>query len=105
MEKLKKYSNYLIISLIVLLLCGSVKSCSKERKIKRLENNIEMVEHQKDSVISVLNDSIKDLNKQIQILDVKNKGFEQSIMMQQEAMNQISAAKKNIHVTVKNDKK
>ena len=61
-----------------------------------------MVTQQKDSLITELKDSVKTLNNEIQVLVTRNKGFEESLNIQQEAINQITAAKKNIHVTVKN---
>ena len=100
-NKKSKYANYLIIALTVLFLYTGMKSCSRGREVNRLEKRIEMVTQQKDSLITELKDSVKTLNE-IQVLVTRNKGFEETLNIQQEAINQITAAKKNIHVTVKN---
>ena len=101
-NKKSKYANYLIIALTVLFLYTGMKSCSRGREVNRLEKRIEMVTQQKDSLITELKDSVKTLNNEIQVLVTRNKGFEETLNIQQEAINQSTAAKKNIHVTVKN---
>lgn len=100
METIKKYSNWIIIGLLVLFLGGNMKSCSKERKIHRMERIIE----QKDSLIAERNDSIKTLNYQIQLLETEKSGYQKNIELQNDAINKISEAKKNINVVVKNKK-
>ena len=101
-NKKSKYANYLIIAWTLVFLYTGIKSCSRGREVNRLEKRIEMVTQQKDSLITELKDSVKTLNNEIQVLVTRNKGFEESLNIQQEAINQITAAKKNIHVTVKN---
>lgn len=97
MEFLKKYSNWIMVALFALFLIGNMKSCTKNRKIHRLEQTI----NQKDSVISSNLDSIKTLNNQIQVLQTEISGYEKSLNVQNDALNKISEAKKNINVVVK----
>lgn len=97
MEKIKKYSNWIIIGLIALFIFTSIQKCSVNRKVKKLDNVVLV----KDSIIQTLGDSIKVLNNEIRVLQTEKNGYTKSLEIQNEALNQISEAKKNINVTVK----
>ena len=98
MEKIKK--NWHII-VIVLLVFFSVSKCTQScnRSIK-IDNSVKVIE-QKDSTIKVLKDSIVTLNHNIDLLYNDNQNYQENIKTQQEAINKITEAKKNIQVTVK----
>ena len=58
----------------------------------------------KDSVISSRDDSIKVLNKRIEVIETEAKGLEKTLQVQGEAINQITEAKKNINIVVRQKK-
>lgn len=98
MEKIKK--NWHIIVIVLLLFFGLSKctqSCNRSTTIDMNNKTIE----QKDSVIKVLNDSIVSLNHQIDLLNNDNENYKENIKSQQQAIDKITEAKKNIQVTVK----
>lgn len=98
MEKIKK--NWHIIVIFILLIFGLSK-CTQSCNRQMIIDNSEQVINQKDSVISVLKDSIVTLNHHIDLLNNDNKNYQENIKSQQDAINKITEAKKNINVTVK----
>lgn len=105
MDKIKK--NWQIIVIAVLVLFGMNKcatSCSNSNKLKTSEKEkIEIVE-QKDSLIKVYDDSVKSLNMQVQVLRATIEGNQEMINRLAKANEQISEAKKNINVNVRQNK-
>lgn len=105
MDKIKK--NWQIIVIAVLVLFGMNKcatSCSNSNKFKASEKEkIEIVE-QKDSIIKLYDDSVKSLNMQVQVLRATIEGNQEMINRLTKANEQISEAKKNINVNVRQNK-
>jgi len=97
MEKLKK--NWYIIVIVILLIFSLSKctqSCNRQTTIDK--TNIELVK--KDSTIRVMNDSIVSLNHKIDLLTNDKTNQEKLVETQQDAINKINEAKKNINVRV-----
>lgn len=97
MEKLKK--NWYIIVIVILLIFSLSKctqSCNRQTTIDK--TNVELVK--KDSIIKVMNDSIVSLNHKIDLLTNDKTNQEKLVETQQDAINKINEAKKNINVRV-----
>lgn len=97
MEKLKK--NWYIIVIVILLIFSLSKctqSCNRQTTIDKI--NVELVK--KDSTIKVMNDSIVSLNHKIDLLTNDKTNQEKLVETQQDAINKINEAKKNINVRV-----
>lgn len=97
MEKLKK--NWQIIVIVVLLVFGLSKcsqSCNRQTTIDT--QNIELAK--RDSTMKVMNDSIVSLNHKIDLLTNDKTNQEKLVETQQDAINKINEAKKNINVRV-----
>lgn len=95
---------FVVAGLLCLNIYTCTNSCSRQRALKKdLKAQIEAV----DSMVKVT-DRIKNINdsleKNLTIVNTEKKGLEQSINIQNEAINQITAAKKNINVTIKEKK-
>ena len=101
----KKNKWIIIISLLVCLnMYTCTNSCTNQRSLKK---NLKYQVSQVDSLQNVANDlkgKNDSLEKCLSILDTEKKGLERSINIQNEAINQITTAKKNIHVTIKEKK-
>ena len=104
LETLKTKGVIVIVLLVCLNLFTCTRSCSSSRQVKRTEKELVLKTQEMDSVVSLRDDSIKTLNKRIEVLEAETKGLEKTLQVQGEAMNQISAAKKNINVVVKQKK-
>lgn len=93
-----------LIVICLLLLFGMNKcttSCTNKNKYEESERNkIELV-NKKDSIINLYNDSIKTLNMKVQVLEATISGNKEMINRLAQANEQISSAKKNINVNVK----
>jgi len=97
MEKLKK--NWYIIVIAILLIFGLSKcsqSCNRQTTIDT--QNVELTK--RDSTIKVMNDSIVSLNHKIDLLTNDKTNQEKLVETQQDAINKINEAKKNINVRV-----
>lgn len=97
MEKIKK--NWHLIVITILLIFGLSKcsqSCNRQTTIDK--TNAEMIK--KDSIIKVMNDSIVSLNHKIDLLTNDKNNQEKLVETQQDAINKINEAKKNINVKV-----
>lgn len=97
MGKLKK--NWYIIVIVILLIFSLSKctqSCNRQTTIDK--TNVELVK--KDSTIKVMNDSIVSLNHKIDLLTNDKTNQEKLVETQQDAINKINEAKKNINVRV-----
>ena len=105
MEFLKK--KWQIIVIVLLVLFGMNKcttSCTNANKFEESEKNkIELV-NQKDSIIKVYDDSVKALSMKVQVLEATIAGNKDMIDRLAKANEQISAAKKNINVNVRQTK-
>ena len=103
-EKQNKFKQKLPIIIIVILLLFSVskctQSCNRQYIIEQKDFEIEVA----DSVIKIYEDSITSLNHKIELLSNDNANQEKIVETQRDAMNKINEAKKNINVTVKNNK-
>ena len=99
-ETLKNKVVLVITLLICLNLYTCTRSCSSSRHAKKAEKELVM----KDSVISSRDDSIKVLNKRIEVIETEAKGLEKTLQVQGEAINQITEAKKNINIVVRQKK-
>ena len=98
MDKIKK--NWYIIIIGILLLFGMNRcatACSRSQQVALVQTEVQ----QKDSVITVLNDSIRTLNQELELAKNDNENYKKNIEVQQNAIDKITEAKKNIHVTVK----
>ena len=97
MEKLKK--NWHLIVITILLIFGLSKcsqSCNRQTTIDT--QNIELAK--RDSTIKVMNDSIITLSHKIDLLTNDKTNQEKLVETQQDAINKINEAKKNINVRV-----
>ena len=105
MDFLKRnWQNILIVFLIIFGMNKCASSCSNSTRADQLEKErIEMVT-KKDSIISVYDDSIKNLNMRLQVLETTISGNKEMIDRLSQANEQISAAKKNINVNVRSGK-
>lgn len=103
-EKQNKVKQKLPIIIIVILLLFSVskctQSCNRQYIIEQKDFEIEVA----DSVIKIYEDSITSLNHKIELLSNDNANQEKIVEAQRDAMDKINEAKKNINVTVKNNK-
>lgn len=98
---IKKYwKEALIVVLMLFSISKCTSSCSRGNKLK--QGNIEL--NAKDSVISVLNDSIKNLNSDIEVYEEKLNGLHELTKAKDEAINKIVDAKKNINVKLNTKK-
>ena len=97
MEKLKK--NWYLIVIVILLVFGLSKcsqSCNRQTTIDT--QNVELAK--RDSTIKMMNDSIVSLSHQIDLLTNDKNNQEKLVETQQDAINKINEAKKNINVRV-----
>ena len=96
----KHWKNIVIIILVLFSLNKCTVSCNRGNKLK--QTNIEIA--QRDSVITDMNDTIKHLKSEIQILNEKLTGIQNVANAKDEAIRNITEAKKNINVTVNSKK-
>ena len=96
----KHWKNIIIVILVLFSLNKCTVSCNRGNKIK--QTNIEIA--QRDSVITDMNDTIKHLKSEIQILNEKLTGIQNVANAKDEAIRNITEAKKNINVTVNSKK-
>ena len=105
MEFIKKRWYIIVIALLVIFgmnKCAS--SCTNANKYEASEKEkIELVV-KKDSIIKLYDDSVKTLNMKIQVLEATIEGNQEMINRLVKANEQISEAKKNINVNVKQNK-
>ena len=100
MDYIKKYlKDGLLVLFVLFSLTKCTQSCNRSIEIDRLNGEIA----KDDSIYAEMNDSIKLLNTTISIYKEKVSGYEIASQIQNEALKQISEAKKNIQVVVKND--
>lgn len=103
--EIMKTKGVLVIALLVCLnLYTCTRSCSSSRTAKKMQRELVEKEHEHDSISTVMTDSIKNLNKKIEILEAEAKGLEKTLQVQGDAMSKITEAKKNINVVVKQKK-
>jgi hypothetical protein len=104
-EKIKQSGKsnvlvWIIVALLCLNLITCTRSCKNDRKFKR-----ELREaRQADSVIALRNATIDTLKHELDIAATEKKGLEQQLKITSEAVNQITEAKKNITVSVRQKK-
>jgi inorganic pyrophosphatase len=96
----KHWKNIVIVILVLFSLNKCTVSCNRGNKLK--QTNIEVM--QRDSVITDMNDTIKQLKAEIQILNEKLTGIQNVANAKDEAIRNITEAKKNINVTVNSKK-
>ena len=96
----KHWKNIVIVILVLFSLNKCTVSCNRGNKLK--QTNIEVM--QRDSVITDMNDTIKHLKAEIQILNEKLTGIQNVANAKDEAIRNITEAKKNINVTVNSKK-
>lgn len=96
----KYWKNIVIVILVLFSLNKCTVSCNRGNKLK--QTNIEIA--QRDSVITDMNDTIKHLKSEIQILNEKLTGIQNVANAKDEAIRNITEAKKNINVTVNSKK-
>jgi inorganic pyrophosphatase len=96
----KHWKNIVIVILVLFSLNKCTVSCNRGNKLK--QTNIEIA--QRDSVITDMNDTIKHLKAEIQILNEKLTGIQNVANAKDEAIRNITEAKKNINVTVNSKK-
>ncbi len=96
----KHWKNIVIVILVLFSLNKCTVSCNRGNKLK--QTNIEIA--QRDSVITDMNDTIKHLKSEIQILNEKLTGIQNVANAKDEAIRNITEAKKNINVTVNSKK-
>jgi len=102
MEWIKLHWKEIIIGLLIIFgLNKCTQSCNRQTTIDEKVTEITVIENTKDSIISVLNDSIGKLNIRLQVYEEKVAGLNQALSIQDEANKRISEAKKNINVQVK----
>lgn len=90
---------YIIV--IAILLLFSLNKCTQScNRATTIDENTKTIA-QRDSVIASLNDSIVKLNQQIELLNNDKVNQQKLVDTQQDAINKINEAKKNINVTVK----
>lgn len=104
LETLKNKGVLVVVLLVCLNLFTCTRSCSSSRQAKRAEKELVVKAAEMDSVVSLKEDSINFLNKRIEVMEAEARGLEKTLQMQGEAMNQITAAKKNINVVVRQKK-
>lgn len=101
MEIKSKFKDKLPIIIIVLLLLFSVskctQSCNRSITIDKTMTELE----QRDSILTVMKDSIVVLNQKIELLQNDKKNQQVLVDAQKDAIDKINEAKKNINVTVK----
>lgn len=96
----KHWKNIVIVILVLFSLNKCTVSCNRGNKLK--QTNVEIA--QRDSVITDMNDTIKHLKSEIQILNEKLTGIQNVANAKDEAIRNITEAKKNINVTVNSKK-
>ena len=96
----KHWKNIVIVILVLFSLNKCTVSCNRGNKLK--QTNVEIM--QRDSVITDMNDTIKHLKAEIQILNEKLTGIQNVANAKDEAIRNITEAKKNINVTVNSKK-
>ena len=102
MDWLKNHWKEVLIGLLVIFgLNKCTQSCNRQTTIDEKVTEITVIENTKDSIISVLNDSIGKLNIRLQVYEEKVAGLNQALSIQDEANKRISEAKKNINVQVR----
>jgi len=105
MEFIKR--KWQIIVIVLLILFGMNKctsSCTNENMYESSEKTrIEQVDSL-NNIISVMNDSVKSLNMKVQVLEATINGNQEMINRLSQANEQISNAKKNINVNVRQSK-
>jgi hypothetical protein len=105
MEFLKK--KWQIIVICILILFGMSKcasSCTNANKFEASEKEKTEIVNTKDSIIKVYDDSVKTLNMKVQVLEATITGNQEMINRLAKANEQISEAKKNIQVNVRQNK-
>ena len=105
MEFIKKNWHFIVI--VFLILFGMNKcatSCSNSNKYEASEKEKTELVLKKDSIIKVYDDSVKNLNMQIQVLEATITGNQEMIDRLAKANEQITEAKKNINVNVRQNK-
>lgn len=98
MDKLKK--NWKILVIIILAIFALNKctvSCNRSNEL----NNVKQTVIQKDSVISLQKDSIITLNNTIKLYEEKVNGLQNASEIKDQAIKNITEAKKNINVKIK----
>lgn len=108
MEKILNFLKNKGVLLVILLVCLNLytctRSCTNSRHVKK---DLSTTISELDSLNVLLGEKTKmidSLEKELSVAKTENKGLQKSIEIQNDAINQISAAKKNIHVTVKEKK-
>ena len=105
MNKIKQYwKEIVIVILVIFSLNKCTQSCSRDTQLYK--NTIEYTQNlqQKDSIISLLNDSLNAMNIKLQVYEEKITGLNQALVIQDEANKRIADAKKNIQVNVRQQK-
>lgn len=105
MEFLKK--KWYLIVIVLLLLFGMNKcasSCTNANKFESSEKEKTEIVNTKDSIIKVYDDSVKTLNMRVHVLEATITGNQEMINRLAKANEQISEAKKNIQVNVRQNK-
>ena len=105
MEQIKKnWKNILLVLLALFSLTKCTQSCNRAGAYDELKAKTDTAIIQKDSIIKTLEDSCTALNTTIKVYQERVSGLSQSLSIQDEAAKRISEAKKNISVSVKNNK-
>ncbi len=102
MEFIKKKWQIIVIVLLVLFgmnKCAS--SCTNSNLYEESQKQHTEYVHKSDSIVKVYDDSVKTLNSRIQVLEATINGNQEMINRLAAANEQISNAKKNINVNVK----
>lgn len=104
LELLKTKGVLVVAFLVCLNLFTCTRSCTSSRVAKRAQKELVVKQQASDSIIALRDDSIKALNKKIEVLEAEAKGLEKTLQVQGDAISKISEAKKNINVVVKQKK-
>ena len=94
------WKNIVIAILILFGLNKCTVSCNRGNKLNQKDAEI----FERDSTINAMNDSIKKLTYEIQVLNEKLTGAQNVANAKDEAIKNITEAKKNINVTVNSKK-
>lgn len=111
-EKIKQSGKsnvlvWIIVALLCLNLITCTRSCKNDRRFKRElreARQADSVVKDRDSVITLRNATIDTLKHELDIAATEKKGLEQQLRITSEAVNQITEAKKNITVSVRQKK-
>ena len=105
MNYLKQYwREILIVFLIIFGMNKCANSCTNSNKYNASEKVKTELVHEKDSIIKIYDDSVKNLTMKIQVLEATINGNQEMINRLAKANEQISEAKKNINVSVKSNR-